>query len=302
MFLNQLHGTYHSPRYLESDPLEFVHRYSDPWDQEAVGLIAALLAYGRVAQIRRSVSDALSRMETAAGTPSAFVRGLPARHAEAGWRTTFEGWTHRFNRGGDLEVLLLLLADSWREHGSLGARFTRDLAPTATDFGPALDSLIGEWRGKSKALRPHQPTGSFDYFLTAPSGGSCCKRWCMFLRWMGRKDEIDPGLWTENGVLQKTFSPGRFLSPKQLVIPIDTHTGRLSSYLGLTARRTLDWKAAREVTEALRTCNPSDPVMYDFSLARLGILEVCTRTYRAEICGDCPLLPACRFARNGALS
>jgi uncharacterized protein (TIGR02757 family) len=120
----------------------------------------------------------------------------------------------------------------------------------------------------------------------------------MFLRWMGRKDALDPGLWTRNGALASTFQLGRYLDSRQLVMPLDTHTGRISQYLGLTSRKSVNWLAALEVTEALRACDPLDPTRYDFSLARLGILDLCQRKYRKHICEQCQLLPACRFAQK----
>ena len=54
-FLDQVFDRYHRAVHLGSDPLEFVHRYSNPWDQEVVALVAAQLAYGNVRQIRASV-------------------------------------------------------------------------------------------------------------------------------------------------------------------------------------------------------------------------------------------------------
>jgi len=96
---------------------------------------------------------------------------------------------------------------------------------------------------------------------------------------------------------------GRWLKASQLVLPLDTHTGRISQYLGLTRRRTLGWVAALEVTAALRQCDPGDPTRYDFSMARLGILDLCQRRYRAELDGKPeawrPLLQA---AGNGDIT
>lgn len=295
-FLNSLQSEYHRKSFLYSDPLEFVHRYSNPFDQEAVALVSALLAYGNVKQIRASVTDALSRLEKLAPTPEQAIRPLGDARSVERAEAVFAGFVHRFNRGADLVLLLRLLARSWSRHGSLGAQFVRHLEPSARDFSGALSALIAEWRQWADELgRPR--SGAFDYLLTSPEDGSCCKRWCMFLRWMGRKDELDPGLWSASGALASTFPPGRFLSPSQLVIPLDTHTGRISQYLGLTSRKSLNWLAAEEVTAALRKRgDPLDPVRYDFALARLGILDRCQRRYRREICGKCQLLPACRFA------
>src|SRR5690606_28859172 len=88
------------------------------------------------------------------------------------------------------------------------------------------------------------------------------------------------------------------LRTDQLVMPLDTHTGRIGQYLRLTGRKSLNWKAALEVTENLRVCDDQDPVKYDFALARLGILDLCQRKYRAEICRQCELVRVCKFAQK----
>ncbi len=72
--LDRLQKHYHSQQFLSSDPLEFVHRYRDPWDQESVALVSALLAYGNVTQIRKSIESLLSRIHSVSRQPSEFVR------------------------------------------------------------------------------------------------------------------------------------------------------------------------------------------------------------------------------------
>lgn len=282
-FLNPLYEKYHRPEYLKSDPLEFPHRFQDPLDQEAVALISALLAYGKVAQIRRSIEDILWRIQNHQVSPSEFVQSLQKPQGKIKAQKVMTGFVHRFNVGADVVLLLEMLARSWKEYGSLGAHFRRYHQTDARDFTDALNELIEDWKNWAG---PRGRT-SFSYFLTAPQDGSCCKRWCMFLRWMGRKsDSLDLGLWSD------------FLRSDQLVIPLDTHTGRISQYLGLTTRKTLNWKAALEVTQALKSCDPLDPVKYDFALCRLGILDICKKTYRRDVCEKCNLVPACHFARS----
>jgi uncharacterized protein (TIGR02757 family) len=294
--LDRLYVRYHRVEFLGSDPLEFPHRYRDFLDQEAVALLSALLAYGNVKQIRRSVETALLLMGR---SPQVFVRSLAEPAGLARALTALSPFVHRFNRGVDVVVLFALLSKSWRKHGSLGAHFAVFNLPSAPDITDALNGLIGEWRQwiqDDEALkRLVEESPSFHYFLTSPNDGSCCKRWCMFLRWMGRREagssegQLDLGLWAERGALRAS----------QLVIPLDTHTGRISQYLGLTRRKSLNWLAALEVTESLKKCDGSDPTKYDFALARLGILNLCRRAYRSEICTQCDLLEGCRFARAG---
>ena len=115
---------------------------------------------------------------------------------------------------------------------------------------------------------------------------------------MGRRDGLDLGLWTDGSPLEGTFPKDKRLHPRQLILPLDTHTGRISQYLGLTERKSLGWKAAVEITERLKRADPLDPVRYDFAISRLGILDLCQKKFRVEICGQCSLLTACRFAKK----
>jgi len=298
-FLEPLVARYHRRELLDSDPLEFVTRYSDPYDQEAVGLISALLAYGNVVQIRRSISSALDRIACLAPNPGNFVRQLAKPGFRAKAELEFSDWVHRFNTGRDLLELLRLLSKSWDSHVSLGGHFVKGLHPSAPDFSEALNSLIHDWSAWSGGT---SATPGMRFFLTAPAAGSCCKRWCMFLRWMGRSDEIDPGLWTRTGALAGTFPQGRFLKSTQLIIPLDTHVSRISRYLGLTQRKASDWKTALEVTASLRKADLRDPVRYDFALSRLGILDVCTGKASEKICKNCEIRSGCRLSQEESTS
>ena len=44
---------------------------------------------------------------------------------------------------------------------------------------------------------------------------------------------VREGLWT-------------FVDPAKLVVPLDTHVHRIAAFLGLSRRKTADWKTARE--------------------------------------------------------
>ncbi len=273
-FFDQILKQYHHKKYLFSDPLEFAYHYKDPWDQEAVALVSALLAYGNVKQIRRSIEGVLSRISELSPSPTLFVKNLKSAAFEKKAEQKFSNFTHRFNVGRDLIVLFKLLSKSWREYGSLGGHFLLKMTPDDLTIENPLHELIQDWRGWAGV----HVKSSFSYLLTSPKDGSTCKRWCMLLRWFGRKDEVDLGLWTQEILytgysgLARTFPKGKFLKSSQLVIPLDTHTGRISQRLGLTRRKSLNWLAALEVTEALKKFNREDPVVYDFALSRMGIL------------------------------
>jgi uncharacterized protein (TIGR02757 family) len=94
--------------------------------------------------------------------------------------------------------------------------------------------------------------------LADPARGSACKRLHLFLRWMVRRDEVDPGGWES-------------VARSKLVVPLDAHMYALARRLGLTGRGQADGRTALEVTAAFRAINAADPVKYDFALTRVGI-------------------------------
>jgi uncharacterized protein (TIGR02757 family) len=270
-FLSDAYLQFNRSQYLESDPILFLHRYQAPKDQEAVALLSAVLAYGNVKQIKRSIEEALRLLHLKFDHPSKFVQSLEKKDGQKQARELFKDFYHRFNKGEDLVLLFELLARSWAKYGTLGSHFMSYHLPENMNIELGLVGLIADW--KSWAGVRGKRAG-FQYLLTSPSQGSCCKRWCMFLRWMGRRDEVDPGLWTKGGALSHTFPRNRHLRPDQLVMPLDTHTGKLSRYFSLTQRKSADWRAALEVTQALKKLNDHDPISYDFAMSRLGILDI----------------------------
>jgi uncharacterized protein (TIGR02757 family) len=263
---------------ISPDPLELVLRYGDPRDREIAGLIAAAFAYGRADIVVRNGGWILERMTP---SPYAYLRdGFSRDNA----KKSFAGFSHRFHKTAELVALLEQLARVVRSPelneravgwGPFGSLFKSVYDDADDDIGPSLTRFVGEiLRGsKRRSLR---------YLLTSPADGSACKRMNLFLRWMVRRESPDLGLWT-------------FVDPAKLVIPLDTHVHRISTFLGLNRRKSADWKTAREVTQRLRRFNAADPVRYDFAICRLGILDLCSRRRRKEQCDVCQLRDVCRF-------
>ena len=101
-------------------------------------------------------------------------------------------------------------------------------------------------------------SGKRKHVLACPDKGSACKRLNLFLRWMVREDNVDPGGWNQ-------------VPASMLIIPLDTHMHRIGHSFQLTSRKQADMRTALEITKAFREMSPQDPVRYDFSLTRLGI-------------------------------
>lgn len=265
-------------RYLETDPLEFVHRYKSPGDREVVGLIASGLAYGRVAGIRKSVERVLGVMGK---SPCAFtMRFDPQRH-----QGFFAGFKHRFNTGSDISCLIWFARRMMEESTTIGRFFMKGYSPSDKNVKDALTAFSknvlslshGGIYGKGTL-----PAGAgVRFFFPSPEDGSACKRLNLYLRWMVRRgDALDFGQW-------------KGVDPAKLVIPLDTHIARISRNIGLTARTTSDWRTASEITDALAELDPKDPVKYDFALCRLGILEKCPSARDRNACEECLIKDAC---------
>jgi uncharacterized protein (TIGR02757 family) len=178
-------------------------------------------------------------------------------------RASYRGFRHRWTTGRDVADLLWRVAQALRDHGSLHELFLRGYEPADRNIGSALtrfvDALL-EYDGRPVAGRTAgSPGKGVRYLLSRPADGSACKRLNLFLRWVVRPDDgLDLGLWSE-------------ITTGQLVIPLDTHSSRVSRALGLTRRATIDWRAAEEVTDALRRYDPADPVRYDFALCHVSM-------------------------------
>lgn len=250
------------------DPLQLVHRYSDPLDQEVAGLIAAAFAYGRASIVVANAGTVLARMKP---SPHEYLRRFSCEEA----MKRFAGFSHRFHKTPELVELLHCMAVAIRRYGSLGELFRQCYDDKDDDIGPSLtrfvEALIGDSR--SRSLR---------YLLTSPADGSACKRMNLFLRWMIRRTSPDLGLWS-------------FADPARLVMPVDTHIHRIATFLGINRRKTADWKAARAITDHLAKFDRADPVRYDFAICRLGILDLCSRRRRKAQCDVCLLRDVCRF-------
>jgi len=261
-----------------ADPVNLVRRYRAPEDQEVAAFCAAALAFGRVASVNQSIA---TLYDIIGSEPSRFVRTFePAREMPR-----FESFVHRWTRGRDLVALLWVLRQMLERSGSIEAYFLEGDDPSAHDVGPALDSFGA--RALAIDVRAiygrKPPRPGLAYFFPRPCSGSACKRLNLFLRWMVRRDDVDLGAWTR-------------VSPARLVVPLDTHVIRLGRCLRLTHYASPGWKMAAEITAALRTIDPLDPVRFDFSICHVGMMGGCGYGKRQ---GDsqCPFKGSCRPKR-----
>ena len=276
-FLDKLVERYHHPRFLGTDPLVMVHGFPDARDKEIAALFAALLAYGNVKQINASLQRLFAAMD---GRPGMFVREFD--YATAAKKLA--GFKHRFNDEQDILCLCWLLSqimqkqsleDAFRQGCDSGES---DLIGALSAFGALLRTQdFAPWFSRKKMLAK----SSFRHLLADPGGGSACKRWHLWLRWMVRPaDGVDLGLWST-------------IPASKLLMPVDTHILRICQNLGMIKKAGASLASSREITARLRTADATDPVRYDFALCRLGILQACPTVSNLEACNTCELHPVC---------
>jgi uncharacterized protein (TIGR02757 family) len=262
------------------DPVSLVWAYEDPRDQEIAALVASSLAYGRVDLVVRAGRQAL---EVLGSAPSVTLAGLTDNALEG----AYAGFVYRMTQGADLADLLRGVRELQAEFGSLEGAYLElgDAAIAAQGEEPGLAAPILRASALVQGLRERrireEVARGLKYLVTDPAEGSAAKRLHLFLRWVVRgPDAVDLGCWER-------------VSAADLRMPLDTHTARMTRYLGLLTRQTLDARAVEEVSAALRELDAADPARFDFPICHLGISGGCIHRRSEEHCPSCPLESAC---------
>lgn len=228
--LEALYERYHRIEYRVQDPVEVVWRYTDAQDREIAGLWAALFAWGRREVALRKVRALL---EALGDSPAYALRsGLPLSVS----------WSHRTWSPADMQTLWDRLRQIYQREGNLAGFFWKrrqDWESAIADFqraigGPPLHRHVGSLRR-----------------------GSASKRLLLWLRWMIRRDVIDPGPWEG-------------FSLRILYAPVDVHVCTWAVHHALITTRAPAWRHVRLLTEIFRKIRPDDPLRYDFAIVTAG--------------------------------
>lgn len=241
-FLDEKVAQFNQPDFIANDPLGIPHQFKNKEDIEIMAFWAAMLAWGQRVTIINKCRELIDLMD---GTPFDFIKN----HSENDLKQ-FLNFKHRTFNSTDTLYFIAFFKNHYQKHQSLEAAFiTEDNSPEGhlKHFHNYFFSLDNA----PERTRKH---------IATPVRNSSCKRLNMFLRWMVRKDDkgVDFGIWST-------------LSPSQLICPLDVHVDRVARQLGLIKRKQTDWKTAVELTEKLKSFDPTDPVKYDFALFGLGI-------------------------------
>lgn len=249
--LDRLYAKYNRKDNIAPDPLGFVYKYSSKADREIAGLLSAMLAYGRVAQI----SNSLEKLFSIIGNhPAQFVKQFDKNK-----KACLKDFKHRFNTGQDIADILELLKWVLEKHGSVEHFFIAGYNKDDTNIAGALSAFCQTLLQKHAADNGGVVRQSFKYLLSDPANKSACKRLNLYLRWMVRDDDVDTGTW-------------KMVDKSKLIIPMDVHMSRITRIMGFHDKKNITLSTAVEVTERFAEIEPTDPVKYDFVLCRMGMI------------------------------
>ena len=242
--LEALHDKFNCEEFIEADPISVPHSFSLREDREIAGLLASTIAWGNRKAIVKSAHRMMRYMDN---SPADFVR-----NASQGELDSLHSFVHRTFNGSDFRSFVLALRAIVERWGSVGNYFEQRYLE-CSDMRKVLSMFYHDFFSVEHDPHCRKHLSSIDK-------GAACKRLCMYLRWMVRRDDrgVDFGLW-------------RGIPMSALYLPLDVHSGNMGRALGLLTRKQSDWKAVEQITEALRQFDPSDPVRFDFSLFGAGI-------------------------------
>jgi len=244
-FLEEKHDLYNQASFIDSDPIQIPHLFSKKEDIEIAGFLTSAIAWGNRKMIIRNAEKMIAFMQN---NPYEFLLNEDICLSDV------QNIGHRTFKPEDFLFFLQSLKNICKNHGGLEDVFTRGYKTDNSVF-----SAINYFRNVFFEL-PH--LDRTEKHIANVIKNSAAKRINMFLMWMVRNDNrgVHFGLWDK-------------ISPADLMIPLDVHTGNTARSLGLLKRKQNDRKASEELTKNLKQFDSDDPIKYDFALFGLGVFE-----------------------------
>lgn len=244
--LKSLAEKYETSAFLEKDPSQFMHRFTNPIEQELVAFIAASLSFGRREQILSHIQLILDECKN--HVLEWTINGYYNDFFTQGDKSFYRMFTHN-----QLKTFFNQLSLFIKSHGSLGKYF-RSLYEKQSACNPDiyLHQVICSCFPNECSLIPH-------------TAATSAKRVNMFLRWMVRDNSpVDLGLWN-------------WYKKSRLLMPLDTHVMQEATSLEILEPsangkpKSASLKTAVELTKKMSVVFPDDPVKADFALFGLGV-------------------------------
>jgi uncharacterized protein (TIGR02757 family) len=236
---------FNAQSFIATDPICIPHQFQRKQDREIAGLLIATIAWGN----RTSIINNGNKLVSILGeSPHDFIMEYDEASAKK-----YLNFVHRTFNAEDLDFFFRALRRIYSKYDSLEYAFNNH------ETVDGVKGRIIHFRNEM-LITDHMKRS--EKHISNPAKNSAAKRLNMFLRWMVREDAsgVDFGLW-------------KTISPADLYLPLDVHTGNVARKLKLLKRKQNDWKALDELMKKLRKMDPSDPVKYDYALFGLGVFE-----------------------------
>ena len=247
-FLNKKVAEYNQPLFIAADPICVPHLFTKKQDIEIAGFFAAIFAWGNRTTIINKSKELMGLMDNA---PHDFC----LNHTDSDLKKLLN-FKHRTFNPTDLYYFIEFFKFHYSHHQSLETAFTKNLKKSDDNIEHALNGFYEcffSLEDVPKRTMKH---------IASPAKKATCKRLCMYLRWMVRKDNngVDFGIWKN-------------IKPSQLIVPLDVHVARVARHFNLIDRNATDWQTAVELTNEMKKLDKKDPAKYDFALFALGVIE-----------------------------
>lgn len=244
-FLDEKVVQYNTLDFIESDPVQIPHLFSQKEDIEIAGFLSATIAWGNRKMI---IKNSHKMMDLMGNAPYDFVMSHTENDLER-----LDTFVHRTFNGQDFASFVKSIKNIYENHNGLEAVYAKN------QEAQTMQNSISEFK-KTFFEIPHQYRTQ--KHISDPLKNSAAKRINMYLRWMVRQDTkgVDLGIW-------------KSISPASLSCPLDVHSGNVARKLGMLTRKQNDGRALAELDIKLREFDANDPVKYDFALFGLGVFE-----------------------------
>jgi len=244
-FLDSKVLEYNSHKFIQSDPIQIPHMFTNKKDIEISAFLTSTIAWGN----RKSIINSACRMmKIMDHSPYEFVINHQKSDLEG-----FNGFVHRTFNSEDAKQFIRSLKYLYNNYGGIEEIFKK------YSHNDCLQYSIHKFKMHFFEIDHIQRTKKH---VSDPMRNSAAKRINMFLRWMVRPNDsgVDFGLWDT-------------IPTSKLSCPLDIHSGNVARKLGLLKRSQNDQKAVKELDKSLRKLDINDPVKYDFALFGLGVFE-----------------------------
>jgi uncharacterized protein (TIGR02757 family) len=244
-FLEEKVLQYNTLDFIESDPVQIPHLFTQKEDIEIAGFLGATIAWGNRKMIIKNANKMIDLMGNA---PYDYIMSHTDKDLEQ-----LDSFVHRTFNGQDFAHFIKSLKHIYSNHNGLEAAFAKNQESNS------MQRAISEFKKIFFEIPHIQRTQKH---VSDPLNNSAAKRINMYLRWMVRQDNkgVDLGIW-------------KTIPIASLSCPLDVHSGNVARKLGILIRKQNDGKAVAELDSKLRELDANDPVKYDFALFGLGVFE-----------------------------